>query len=151
MCSFMPCRTQPISRDRLSKEQRSWNMSRIRSKDTKPEMIVRRLLHAMGVRYRLHRATLPGKPDIVLGPRRLVIFVHGCFWHRHPGCREATMPAANRDFWLAKLEGNAARDLRHRAALRKLGWRVAVIWECETKQPEKLARRLARLTDSLQL
>ena len=126
-------------------------MSRIRSKDTKPEMIVRRLLHAMGVRYRLHRATLPGKPDIVLGPRRLVIFVHGCFWHRHPGCREATMPAANRDFWLAKLEGNAARDLRHRAALRKLGWRVAVIWECETKQPEKLARRLARLTDSLQL
>ncbi len=147
----MPRRIQPASRDRLSKEQRSWNMSRIRSKDTKPEMIVRRLLHAMGVRFRLHRAALPGKPDIVLGPRRLVIFVHGCFWHRHPGCREATMPAANRDFWLAKLEGNAARDLRHRAALRKLGWRVAVIWECETKQPEKLARRLARLTDSPQL
>ena len=147
----MPRRIQPLSRDRLSKEQRSWNMSRIRSKDTKPEMIVRRLLHAMGVRFRLHRADLPGKPDIVLGPRRLVIFVHGCFWHRHPGCREATMPAANRDFWLDKLEGNAARDLRHRAALRKLGWRVAVIWECETKQPEKLARRLARLTDSPQL
>ena len=147
----MPRRIQPLSRDRLSKERRSWNMSRIRSKDTKPEMIVRRLLHAMGVRFRLHRADLPGKPDIVLGPRRLVIFVHGCFWHRHPGCREATMPAANRDFWLDKLEGNAARDLRHRAALRKLGWRVAVIWECETKQPEKLARRLARLTDSPQL
>ena len=147
----MPRRIQPLSLDRLSKERRSWNMSRIRSKDTKPEMIVRRLLHAMGVRFRLHRADLPGKPDIVLGPRRLVIFVHGCFWHRHPGCREATMPAANRDFWLDKLEGNAARDLRHRAALRKLGWRVAVIWECETKQPEKLARRLARLTDSPQL
>ena len=147
----MPRRIQPLSRDRLSKERRSWNMSRIRSKDTKPEMIVRRLLHAMGVRFRLHRTDLPGKPDIVLGPRRLVIFVHGCFWHRHPGCREATMPAANRDFWQDKLEGNAARDLRHRAALRKLGWRVAVIWECETKQPEKLARRLARLTDSRQL
>lgn len=141
----MSARKAPVSRDRLTTEQRSWNMSRIRSKDTKPEMIVRRLLHAMGVRYRLHRAGLPGKPDIVLGPRRLVIFVHGCFWHRHAGCREATMPAANRDFWQAKLEGNAARDLRHRAALRKLGWRIAVIWECETRQPDKLARRLVRL------
>ncbi len=141
----MSARKAPVSRDRLTKEQRSWNMSRIRSKDTKPEMIVRRLLHAMGVRYRLHRAGLPGKPDIVFGPRRLVIFVHGCFWHRHAGCREATMPSANRDFWLAKLEGNAARDLRHRAALRRLGWRVAVIWECETRQPDKLARRLVRL------
>ena len=142
----MPARKIPLSRDRLSKEQRSWNMSRIRGKDTRPEMIVRRMLHAMGIRYRLHRASLPGKPDIVLGPRQLVLFVHGCFWHRHPGCREATMPAANRDFWLAKLEGNAARDIRHRAALRKLGWRVAVIWECQTRQPEKLARLLARLT-----
>ncbi len=141
----MSARKAPVSRDRLTKEQRSWNMSRIRSKDTKPEIIVRRLLHAMGVRYRLHRAGLPGKPDIVLGPRRLVIFVHGCFWHRHAGCREATMPSANRDFWEAKLEGNAARDLRHRAALRKLGWRIAVIWECETRQPEKLMRRLVRL------
>lgn len=141
----MSARKAPVSRDRLTKEQRSWNMSRIRSKDTKPEMIVRRLLHAMGVRYRLHRAGLPGKPDIVFGPRRLVIFVHGCFWHRHAACREATMPSANRDFWLAKLEGNAARDLRHRAALRRLGWRVAVIWECETRQPDKLARRLVRL------
>ena len=142
----MPARKIPLSRDRLSKEQRSWNMSRIRGKDTRPEMIVRRMLHAMGIRYRLHRASLPGKPDIVLGPRQLVLFVHGCFWHRHPGCREATMPAANRDFWLAKLEGNAARDIRHHAALRKLGWRVAVIWECQTRQPEKLARLLARLT-----
>lgn len=120
-------------------------MSRIRSKDTKPEMVVRRLLHAMGVRYRLHRADLPGKPDIVLGPRRLVIFVHGCFWHRHGGCREATMPSANRDFWQAKLEGNASRDLRHRAELCRLGWRVAVVWECQTRQPLKLARRLGRL------
>ena len=143
----MPVRKTPASRDRLSREQRSWNMSRIRSKDTKPEMVVRRLLHAMGVRYRLHRAGLPGKPDIVLGPRRLVIFVHGCFWHRHSGCREATMPAANRDFWQAKLEGNASRDLRHRAALRSLGWRVAVVWECQTRQSLKLARRLRRLVE----
>jgi len=119
-------------------------MSRIRSTNTKPELVVRRMLTGMGLRYRLHRAGLPGKPDIVFGPRRLVIFVHGCFWHRHPGCKEATMPAANRAFWQAKLEGNAARDQRHRAALRKLGWRVVTVWECETRQPERLARRLAR-------
>lgn len=132
-------------RDRLTKEQRSWNMSRIRSRDTKPELVVRRLLTGMGLRYRLHRAGLPGKPDIVLGPRRLVIFVHGCFWHRHPGCKEATMPVANRPFWQAKLEGNAARDRRHHAALKKLGWRVAVVWECETRKLAQLQRRLARL------
>lgn len=120
-------------------------MSRIRSQDTKPEMAVRRMLFGMGVRYRLHRAGLPGKPDIVLGPRRLVIFVHGCFWHRHDGCRHATMPTGNREFWQAKLEGNAARDLRHQAELKKLGWRVAVVWECETANPVRLLRRLARL------
>lgn len=120
-------------------------MSRIRSRNTKPEMIVRRMLTAAGLRYRLHRAGLPGKPDIVLGPRRTLIFVHGCFWHQHPGCREATMPTGNREFWLAKLTGNAARDQRHRTALRKLGWRVIVIWECETRQPERLQKRLARL------
>jgi len=137
--------TTERGRDRLTTEQRSWNMSRIRSKDTKPELVVRRMLTAMGLSYRLHRTDLPGKPDVVLGPRRLVIFVHGCFWHRHPGCKEATMPAANRAFWQAKLEGNAARDQRHRAALRKLGWRTAVVWECETRKPERLARRLERL------
>lgn len=138
-----------VSRDRLTKEKRSWNMSRIRSKHTKPEVAVRRMLHAMGVRFRLYRAGLPGKPDIVLGPRQLVIFIHGCFWHRHPGCREATMPTANRDFWVAKLDGNAARDLRHRAALRRMGWRVAVIWECEIRNPDKLGRRLTRLIGPL--
>lgn len=136
------------SRDRLTKAQRSWNMSRIRSTNTKPEIVVRRLLTGMGLRYRLHRAGLPGKPDIVLGPRRLVIFVHGCFWHRHPGCKQATMPSANRAFWLEKLEGNAARDRRHRTALRKLGWRVVTVWECETRNPERLARRLARAAGS---
>jgi len=133
------------NRDRLTREQRSWNMSRIRSKNTKPEMVVRRMLTAQGIRYRLHRAGLPGKPDIVLGPRKLVIFVHGCFWHRHAECKEATMPTSNREFWLTKLEGNAARDKRHRSALRKLGWKVAVIWECEIRQPLKLEKRLAKL------
>lgn len=111
-----------------------------------PEFVVRRLLHGMGVRYRLHRPDLPGKPDIVLGPRRLVIFVHGCFWHRHPGCPAATMPTANRAFWQAKLDGNASRDRLNRAALRKLGWTVAIVWECETRNKAKLSRRLGRLT-----
>jgi len=141
----MPSARKPVSRDRLTPEQRSWNMSRIRSTNTKPEITVRRLLYSMGQRFRLHGAALPGKPDIVLTPRGLVIFVHGCFWHQHPGCREATMPTANRAFWQAKLECNAARDARHRKALRQLGWFSAVIWECETKDPAKLTRRLEQI------
>jgi DNA mismatch endonuclease (patch repair protein) len=120
-------------------------MSRIGSKDTQPELIVRRLLTKMGLRYRLHRRDLPGKPDIVFGPRRLVLFVHGCFWHRHRGCRMASTPSANAAFWQTKLDANMARDRRNTAALKRAGWRVAVIWECETRQPERLARRLQRL------
>jgi DNA mismatch endonuclease (patch repair protein) len=120
-------------------------MSRIGSKDTQPELIVRRLLTEMGLRYRLHRPDLPGKPDIVFGPRRLVLFVHGCFWHRHRGCRMASTPSANAAFWQTKLDANMARDRRNTAALKRAGWRVAVIWECETRQPERLARRLQRL------
>lgn len=120
-------------------------MSRIGSKDTQPELIVRRLLTEMGLRYRLHRRDLPGKPDIVFGPRRLVLFVHGCFWHRHRGCRMASTPSANAAFWQTKLDANMARDRRNTAALKRAGWRVAVIWECETRQPERLARRLQRL------
>ncbi len=132
-------------RDRLSPERRSWNMSRIGSKDTHPELAVRRLLTEMGLRYRLHRRDLPGKPDIVFGPRRMVLFVHGCFWHRHRGCRLASMPSANAAFWQAKFDANTARDRRNTAALKRERWRVAVIWECETRQPERLARRLQRL------
>lgn len=120
-------------------------MSRIRSTDTKPELIVRRLLTALGARYRLHRRDLPGKPDIVMAGRSLIIFVHGCFWHQHPGCREATMPSGNRAFWQAKLEGNTARDARHLRELKRAGWRVAVVWECETRDAAKLSRRLERL------
>jgi DNA mismatch endonuclease, patch repair protein len=132
-------------RDRLSPERRSWNMSQIGSKDTQPELIVRRLLTEMGLRYRLHRRDLPGKPDIVFGPRRLVLFVHGCFWHRHRGCRLASTPSANAAFWQSKFDANTARDRRNTTALKRAGWRVAVIWECETRQPERLARRLQRL------
>lgn len=136
--------------DRLTPERRSWNMSRIRSADTKPERVVRQLITAMGLRYRLQRKDLPGKPDLVFGPRRTVIFVHGCFWHQHPGgCKAARMPKGNREFWQTKLNRNSARDAETRRALRRLGWRVLTIWECETKQPEKLQRRLARLLPPL--
>ena len=120
-------------------------MSQIGSKDTQPELIVRRLLTEMGLRYRLHRRDLPGKPDIVFGPRRLVLFVHGCFWHRHRGCRMASTPSANAAFWQTKFDANTARDRRNTTVLKRAGWRVAVIWECETRQPERLARRLQRL------
>ena len=120
-------------------------MSQIGSKDTQPELIVRRLITEMGLRYRLHRRDLPGKPDIVFGPRRLVLFVHGCFWHRHRGCRMASTPSANAAFWQTKFDANTARDRRNTTVLKRAGWRVAVIWKCETRQPERLARRLQRL------
>jgi DNA mismatch endonuclease Vsr len=120
------------------------NMARIRGKDTGPELIVRRMLHAMGNRFRLHRRDLPGRPDIVLPGRRKVIFVHGCFWHRHTGCRFATMPTTRRDFWEAKLTGNRARDARNVAALRRAGWSVAVVWECQTRNAAALEARLSR-------
>lgn len=108
-------------------------MSGIRGKDTKPEMIVRRVLFAAGFRFRLHRRDLPGAPDIVLPGRRIAVFIHGCFWHMHDGCHLAKMPATRPDFWKAKLERNAERDQRTVEALLKLGWRVLIIWECATK------------------
>lgn len=139
-----------IGVDRLSKERRSWNMSRIRGKNTTPEMLVRSLLHRMGCRFRLHVRDLPGKPDIVLPRYRTVIFVHGCFWHRHQGCKNCTTPTNRRAWWVEKLEANAARDLRHRRELRLLGWQVEVVWECETqstngKELRRLDQRLRRV------
>jgi DNA mismatch endonuclease (patch repair protein) len=133
-------------RDRLTKERRSWNMSRIRGKHTAPEKVVRSLLHRMGFRFRLHGKKLPGRPDIVLTKYKTVIFVHGCFWHRHKGCRNCTTPTNRREWWLTKLNGNAARDILHAKALRKLGWKVIVVWECQTVKAisaEKLSQRLA--------
>lgn len=115
-----------------SPEQRSFNMSRIRGKDTRPEMMVRGWLWANGYRYRLHRKDLPGKPDIVLPKYRAVIFVHGCFWHRH-GCRSTTTPESRRDFWQAKFKGNVQRDKDSQTKLVNQGWRVLVLWECEIK------------------
>ncbi len=128
--------------DRLTKQHRSWNMSRIRGKDTKPEMRVRSLLHRMGFRFRLHRKDLPGKPDIVLPAYGTVIFVHGCFWHRHPGCRFAYQPKSRVDFWQTKFRRNVERHQEVTAELEELGWRVVVIWECETASEEQLEQRL---------
>lgn len=130
--------------DTLSREERSKRMSLVRGRDTKPEMRVRRLAHALGYRYRLHRRDLPGSPDLVFGPRRKVIFVHGCFWHRHPdpSCKLARLPKSRREFWLPKLEGNRARDERNNAILTAMGWDVLEIWECETADVEALAKKI---------
>lgn len=121
---------KPKTKEKIS---RSENMRRIRSKNTAPEMIVRRLIHSMGYRYRLHRKDLPGKPDLVLSTRKAVIFVHGCFWHQHPepACKFAHTPKSNLEYWLPKLERNKVRDMLHYAELTRLGWRVLVLWECE--------------------
>lgn len=128
--------------DILSKEKRSWNMSRIRGKNTTPELVVRSKLHDMGYRFRLHSTKLPGKPDIVLPKYRTVIFVHGCFWHRHKGCRYAYTPKSRVDFWKKKFEGNVNRFKRVENLLKQEGWNVAVIWECETFTRDKLTDRL---------
>jgi DNA mismatch endonuclease, patch repair protein len=131
--------------DTLSKEHRSWNMGRIPSKDTKPEKIVRSLLYRMGFRFRVHVETLPGRPDIVLRRFRTVIFVHGCFWHRHPGCRYAYSPKSRTEFWEEKFARNVVRDQDAQAALACAGWRVATVWECETRDLTVLADRLKAL------
>src|SRR5438445_5840350 len=131
-------------KDGLSKERRSWNMSRIRGKDTAPEKVVRSVLHRMGFRFRLHSRRLPGRPDIVLPKHGTVVFVHGCFWHRHKGCKNCTTPTNRREFWVEKLEGNAARDKRNRLALRKLGWKTFVIWECEIEDRKRLENTLTQ-------
>ena len=116
--------------DVVSQKVRSRMMSGIRGKNTKPEMAVRKALFASGFRFRLHRRDLPGAPDVVLPGRRVAVFVHGCFWHRHAGCRYAKLPSTRPDFWKAKLEGNAERDRRAIGALSAAGWRVLVVWEC---------------------
>jgi DNA mismatch endonuclease, patch repair protein len=119
--------------DRLSRDHRSWNMSRITGSDTAPEKAVRSALHRLGYRFRLNDRRLPGKPDIVLPRHRTVVFVHGCFWHRHSGCEFAYTPRSRLDFWLDKFAGNVTRDKRNVVRLREAGWRVLVVWECETR------------------
>jgi len=130
-------------------EQRSFNMSRISGRDTKPEMLVRRMIHAAGFRYRLHVKDLPGKPDLVFPRAGMVVFVHGCFWHMHHCRYGKPVPASNADFWAQKRRGNAERDRRNRMALRKAGWRVMEIWECHTRDAEKLRARVAAVIEML--
>jgi DNA mismatch endonuclease Vsr len=130
--------------DTLSADRRSANMARIRGKDTKPELFVRRALHALGYRFRLHGSGLPGNPDLVFSSRRAVIFVHGCFWHRHT-CGKAYVPKTRTAFWQAKFLRNTERDAAAEAALRSAGWRVIVVWECELVTDSDVLRRLAKL------
>jgi len=128
--------------DVLTREQRSYNMSRIRYRDTKPEMIVRSLVHRLGYRFRLHKSDLPGKPDLVLVRHKKIIDVYGCFFHMHTCKYGSVTPATNTDFWQTKRMLNVKRDHRNQLILRRHGWRVMVVWECETKNPEQLQKRL---------
>jgi DNA mismatch endonuclease (patch repair protein) len=128
--------------DRLTREHRSWNMSRIRGRDTRPELVVRSVLHNLGFRFRLNPIKLPGKPDVVLTRHRIAVFVHGCFWHRHADCRFAYEPKSNADFWTAKFRQNCERDVRNETALRLLGWRVLIVWECQAADRAALTQRL---------
>ena len=129
--------------DVFDEKTRSYIMSRVRTKNTKPELIVRSLLHSNGYRFRLHRSDLPGTPDIVLPKYRSVIFVNGCFWHHHENCTRAMLPKSNNDYWNSKLDQNIKRDQRNYESLAELGWGVLVIWECEMSDTDKLLLKLA--------
>lgn len=128
--------------DKITPEQRSRTMRAVKSKDTKPEMVVRRMLHRLGYRFRLHRKDLPGKPDIVLPRHKKVIFVHGCFWHGHAGCRQATRPTSNVAYWSDKIDGNIMRGRHHLQQLDQQGWHCLVLWGCAIKDQEALRKGL---------
>jgi DNA mismatch endonuclease, patch repair protein len=134
--------------DSLSPEERSEIMARVRSKNSRPEMAIRKLVFALGYRYRLHARTLPGCPDLVFRPRRKLIFVHGCFWHRHSRCALARMPKSRIEFWTKKLEGNRSRDRRNKRALAREGWKVLTIWECQLRDTVRLVARIRRFLDA---
>lgn len=129
-----------------TKEVRSYNMSRIKGKDTKPEMIVRKSLFSKGFRYKLHNKKLPGKPDLIFPKYLTAVFVNGCFWHKHIGCRYFVIPKTRSEWWINKIDGNVSRDVRNISKLRESGWRVIVIWECELKSEKKenTLRKLAK-------
>jgi DNA mismatch endonuclease (patch repair protein) len=124
--------------DKISESARSWNMSRIRSQGTKPEMAVRRLLHAIGYRFRVNDPTLPGRPDIVFPKRKAVIFVHGCFWHQHQGCVDCSRPDSNRAYWQPKLERNIRRDQENMEQLARMDWRTLIVWECQARDSREV-------------
>jgi DNA mismatch endonuclease (patch repair protein) len=127
--------------DPLSPAERSERMSRVRGKNTKPELLVRRLVWSLGYRYRL-QGKLPGKPDLVFASKKKAIFIHGCFWHQHKNCRQYRMPRTRLDFWIPKLKGNRQRDKRNQQALRKVGWSYLIVWECELKNHHVLTQRI---------
>lgn len=135
--------------DFLDKEQRSERMARIRSRDTVPELILRRALHKAGLRFRLGGAGLPGKPDIVLPRFKVAIFVHGCFWHRHQGCKVASTPKSNTEFWLEKFDRNVTRDRKVVGELEELGWKVLVAWECELSAKSRVGETVGRLIEDI--
>ena len=128
-----------------TKKQRSKNMAAIRSKNTKPEITVRKTMYKMGLRYRLHRKDLPGKPDIVLGPVKLALFVNGCFWHRHVNCKYAYNPKTRKNFWNKKFTDTIKRDIKNNIELEKLGWKSVVIWECETQDLDSLRDQILKI------
>lgn len=130
--------------DTVSPEKRSWVMSRVKGRNTEPERRVRSLLHRLGFRFRIQRKDLPGTPDVVLPKYKTVIFVHGCFWHRHAGCKRATTPANNAEYWQKKFARNVARDALVERTLRESGWRVIIVWECELRDMDVLALSLSR-------
>lgn len=134
--------------DSLSPNERSEIMARVRSKNSRPEMLVRKLVFSLGYRYRLHQKNLPGCPDLVFRSRRKVILVHGCFWHRHAGCAMARMPKSRLEFWKPKLEGNKLRDRRNNRALARGGWKVLIVWECQLNKPERLRMTIRRFLDA---
>ena len=133
--------------DALTPQRRSENMRRIRSKNTKPEMIVRSQVHRLGFRYRLHGKDLPGKPDLVFRKRKKAIFVHGCFWHQHSACREGRVPGSRPQYWIPKLQGNKDRDAAHLSGLQTSGWQILVIWECEVSNQSQLNDRLLQFLE----
>jgi len=130
--------------DVFTPEKRSWLMSRVKGRDTGPEILVRSFVHRMGFRFRVHQRDLPGHPDIVLPRHRKVIFVHGCFWHGHKRCQRSKRPTTNMSFWNMKLDGNIERDKLFRRKLRSMGWKVLVVWQCDIRSAEKLFGKLER-------
>ena len=135
--------------DTLTPEQRHKNMQHIRNKDTKPEIITRKYLFSKGFRYRKNDSRLPGHPDIVLPKYHTVVFVHGCYWHRHPGCKKASIPSNNREFWQSKFDVNVERDIKEQTQLKAMGWHVIVVWECEISNKKKREERLEALAKEI--
>ena len=134
--------------DTVSGEKRSWIMSRIKGKDTQPELVVRRFVFSLGLRYRLHSPRLPGKPDMALVQFKKAIFINGCFWHGHHGCADFRLPKTNTPYWHAKIERNRERDSRNVRALRRAGWKTLVVWECELSDPMKAVQKLVRFVSA---